>query len=83
MIYEIEFAHPKDRQDGKVNVSSRDITSNLPYTEGAHLVFDHHRSEANIAERKPYIRTKCAVDHESGVRFFSKLRPRFRTMCER
>lgn len=52
MIDEIEFAHPKDMQDGKVNVSNRDITTNLPYTEGAHLVFDHHLSEANRVSPK-------------------------------
>lgn len=52
VIDEIEFAHPKDMQDGKVNVSNRDITTNLPYTEGAHLVFDHHLSEANRVSPK-------------------------------
>jgi nanoRNase/pAp phosphatase (c-di-AMP/oligoRNAs hydrolase) len=39
------FVHPKDMQDGKVEVTARDITANLPYVEGAHLVFDHHASE--------------------------------------
>ena len=52
MIDEIEFAHPKDMQDGKVNVSDRDIITNLPYTEGAYLVFDHHLSEANRVPSK-------------------------------
>ena len=45
MIDEITFVHPKDMQDGKVAVTGRDITTNLPYVEGAHLVFDHHASE--------------------------------------
>lgn len=52
MIDAIEFAHPKDMQDGNVNVSNRDITTNLPHTEGAHLVFDHHLSEANRVSPK-------------------------------
>ena len=45
MIDDIKFVHPKDMQDGKVEISGRDITTNLPYVEGAHLVFDHHYSE--------------------------------------
>lgn len=45
MIDEIAFVHPKDMQDGKVPISARDITTNLPYVEGCHLAFDHHSSE--------------------------------------
>ena len=45
MIDEIKFVHPKDMQDGNVDITKRDITTNLPYVEGAHLVFDHHTSE--------------------------------------
>jgi nanoRNase/pAp phosphatase (c-di-AMP/oligoRNAs hydrolase) len=46
LIDEIKFVHPKDMQDGKIEISDRDITTNLPYVPGAHLVFDHHSSEA-------------------------------------
>jgi nanoRNase/pAp phosphatase (c-di-AMP/oligoRNAs hydrolase) len=45
LIDDILFVHPKDMQDGKVEISARDITTNLPYVPGAHLVFDHHHSE--------------------------------------
>ena len=45
MIDEIMFVHPKDVQDGKVDVTERDILTNLPYQPRAHLVFDHHASE--------------------------------------
>jgi nanoRNase/pAp phosphatase (c-di-AMP/oligoRNAs hydrolase) len=45
LIDEIMFVHPKDVQDGKVRITERDITTNLPYCQGAHLVFDHHSSE--------------------------------------
>jgi nanoRNase/pAp phosphatase (c-di-AMP/oligoRNAs hydrolase) len=45
MIDEIKFVHPKDMQDGKIEVTARDITTNLPYVEGVHLAFDHHASE--------------------------------------
>ena len=46
MIDEIIFVHPKDMQDGKIEITSNDIITNLPYYENAHLVFDHHESEA-------------------------------------
>lgn len=45
LIDDICFVHPKDMQDGKVDISARDITTNLPYVQGAHLVIDHHESE--------------------------------------
>ena len=45
MIDDIKFVHPKDMQDGKVETSNRDITTNLPYVEGVYLAFDHHSSE--------------------------------------
>lgn len=45
MIDEIKFVHPKDMQDGKIEVTERDITTNLPYVKGVHLAFDHHASE--------------------------------------
>ena len=45
LIDDILFAHPKDVQDGKVDITDRDITTNLPYDERALLVFDHHLSE--------------------------------------
>lgn len=46
LIDDIEFVHPKDMQDGKIEIGPRDITTNLPYVAGAHLVFDHHESES-------------------------------------
>jgi nanoRNase/pAp phosphatase (c-di-AMP/oligoRNAs hydrolase) len=46
LIDEITFVHPKDVQDGTVEVTERDILTNLPYAPAAHLVFDHHHSEA-------------------------------------
>jgi nanoRNase/pAp phosphatase (c-di-AMP/oligoRNAs hydrolase) len=45
MIDDIKFVHPKDMQDGKIEIGPRDITTNLPYVPGAHLIFDHHSSE--------------------------------------
>lgn len=45
LIDDITFVHPKDMQDGKIEISARDITTNLPYVPGCHLAFDHHLSE--------------------------------------
>lgn len=54
IIDEILFAHPKDVQDGKVAITERDVTTNLPYSARAHLVFDHHSSEkARIGGANP------------------------------
>jgi nanoRNase/pAp phosphatase (c-di-AMP/oligoRNAs hydrolase) len=46
MIDEITFVHPKDMQDGTIEITSNDIITNLPYSKNAHIVFDHHESEA-------------------------------------
>jgi nanoRNase/pAp phosphatase (c-di-AMP/oligoRNAs hydrolase) len=45
LIDDIKFVHPKDMQDGKIEVTARDITTNLPYVPGVYLAFDHHLSE--------------------------------------
>ncbi len=45
MIQDIKFVHPKDVQDGKIELSKADITTNLPYDPRVGLAFDHHESE--------------------------------------
>ena len=50
MLDDILFVHPKDMQDGKVELTDRDITTNLPYVPGVHLAFDHHDSELERLE---------------------------------
>ena len=45
IIDDIKFVHPKDVQDGKVDLSENDITTNLPYDPRVGLAFDHHESE--------------------------------------
>ena len=55
-IRDIHFVHPKDMQDGKIKISDRDITTNLPYVEGVRLAFDHHPSEARrVGKRENFI----------------------------
>ena len=45
LIDEIKFVHPKDVQDGKVELTGDDITTNLPFDPRVKLAFDHHESE--------------------------------------
>lgn len=54
LIEDITFAHPKDMQDGLIEVGPDDITTNLPYVEGVYLAFDHHSSEVTRLEDCPY-----------------------------
>jgi nanoRNase/pAp phosphatase (c-di-AMP/oligoRNAs hydrolase) len=53
ILDEIKFVHPKDMQDGLVEITDRDITTNLPYVPGVRLAFDHHESETLRVEGSP------------------------------
>jgi nanoRNase/pAp phosphatase (c-di-AMP/oligoRNAs hydrolase) len=55
MIDEILFVHPKDVQDRAVEITGRDILTNLPHHDDAYLVFDHHHSET--------LRNRPAANH--------------------
>jgi len=79
MIDDILFVHPKDMQDGKVEITNKDITTNLPYVEGVHLAFDHHSSEMirNKGEKDNYIidpkamsAARVVYDHFGGAKTF-------------
>ena len=45
IIEDIKFVHPKDVQDGKIDITENDITTNLPFDPRVGLAFDHHESE--------------------------------------
>lgn len=47
LIDEIKFVHPKDVQDGIIELSKNDITTNLPYDPRVSIAFDHHESEVD------------------------------------
>lgn len=51
-LKDVIFADPSDMQQGRVPVSGKDITTNLPYVEGVHLCFDHHASELTRVGKK-------------------------------
>lgn len=42
-----KFVHPKDMQDGLVEVDENDVLANVPYIPGCGMWFDHHASEAD------------------------------------
>jgi nanoRNase/pAp phosphatase (c-di-AMP/oligoRNAs hydrolase) len=54
LIDDISFVHPKDMQDGKIELDGNVITTNLPYDERCHLAFDHHASETlRLGAKRP------------------------------
>jgi nanoRNase/pAp phosphatase (c-di-AMP/oligoRNAs hydrolase) len=53
MLEDTVFVHPKDMQDGKVEITEHDITTNLPYVATAFLAFDHHHSETERVGHVP------------------------------
>ena len=55
IIDDVKFVHPKDVQDGKIQLTENDITASLPYSSGVYMAFDHHSSES--------IRTKDYKDN--------------------
>jgi nanoRNase/pAp phosphatase (c-di-AMP/oligoRNAs hydrolase) len=88
LIDDIKFVHPKDMQDGKIEVTDRDISTNLPYVRGIHLAFDHHESETlrNTGERPNHIilpdadsAARVVFDHYGGA---SRFPARFHDMME-
>lgn len=52
VINSIKFVHPKDMQDGRIEITENDIMTNLPYHPKAYIVFDHHESETIRNNRK-------------------------------
>ena len=82
LIDDIKFVHPKDMQDGRIDITSRDITTNLPYVAAAHLAFDHHESETirNTGERPNHIisahapsAARVVYDYYGGAAAFPKV----------
>jgi nanoRNase/pAp phosphatase (c-di-AMP/oligoRNAs hydrolase) len=82
MIDDILFVHPKDMQDGKIGITNRDITTNLPYVAGAFMSFDHHESETirNTGERPNHIihpdapsAARVVYDYYGGATAFPKI----------
>lgn len=45
IVDNFSFVHPKDVQDGVIEVTQNDVLANIPYIPGCGLWFDHHSSE--------------------------------------
>ena len=83
MIDEITFVHPKDVQDGVVEVTERDILTNLPYAPAAHMVFDHHHSETlrnelapnHVIDASAPSAARVVYDHFGGAERFPDISP--------
>src|SRR5690349_17421892 len=82
MIDDILFVHPKDVQDGVVDVTDRDILTNLPYDGRANMVFDHHHSETlrNDGDRSNHVidaeapsAARVIYEHFGGKERFPKV----------
>jgi nanoRNase/pAp phosphatase (c-di-AMP/oligoRNAs hydrolase) len=82
MIDDIAFVHPKDVQDGLIDVTPRDILTNLPYAAAAHVVFDHHHSETlrsdgtatnHIIDAAAPSAARVIYDHFGGVKAFPRI----------
>ncbi len=84
LVREILFVHPKDVQDGQVEIGPGDITTNLPYSPDAQLVFDHHHSETlrnptiaanHIIDPDAPSAARVVYDHYGGAERFPSISP--------
>ena len=94
IIDEIKFVHPKDVQDGKVELSENDITTNLPYDPRVSLAFDHHESEIDRLKAKevggqlvidPTARSAARVvyDYYGGKKTFARISEELMTAVDK
>jgi nanoRNase/pAp phosphatase (c-di-AMP/oligoRNAs hydrolase) len=67
ILEEILFVHPKDVQDGKVELTADDITTNLPYRPEVAVAFDHHSSEQDRV-REDFDNRVMVADAASAAR---------------
>ena len=94
LIDDIKFVHPKDVQDGKVELSENDITTNLPFDPRVGLAFDHHESELlrnNSEEFKgkyyiePYAKSAARVvyNYYGGAETFKRISEEIMTAVDK
>ena len=83
IVDKYKFVHPKDVQDGKVDVTTNDVLANLPYIPGCGYWFDHHASELKRLKLfkqfqyrgKSEVAPSCArviYDYFGGAKEFSR-----------
>ena len=80
LVDDILFVHPKDMQDGIIDVGPNDISTNLPFAEGVHIAFDHHHSETlrngkkdnHIIDSDAPSAARVVYDYYGGAETFPK-----------
>lgn len=94
LIEEIKFVHPKDVQDGKIDISENDITTNLPFDPRVGLAFDHHESElirnkVDAYERRYIIdgnaksAARVVYDYYGGAKVFTRVSDEIMTAVDK
>jgi nanoRNase/pAp phosphatase (c-di-AMP/oligoRNAs hydrolase) len=91
LINDIIFTEPRAMQVGEVPVREGDITANLPYVDGVHLVFDHHASEVlRVGARVNFIidptapsAARVIYDYYGGAEAFPKVSPELLTAVDK
>lgn len=80
VLDDIKFVHPKDIQDGLIEVTSDDLLANIPYVPGCGLWFDHHSSEAErgaygdfdgVSDNAALSSTHIVFDYYGGAERFN------------
>src|SRR5919205_1023921 len=78
MLDEVTFVHPKDVQDGKVELGPGDITTNLPYHPGVGAAFDKgdaaRFSLEEILEPTGWVLLNVLMDPRTGLGRFRDFR---------
>ncbi|MDJ0614162.1 MAG: exopolyphosphatase [Rhizobiaceae bacterium] len=82
LVGDIDFVHPKDMQDGLIELTEKDISTNLPYVPGVFVAFDHHDSETkrigdnltnHIIDPKAPSAARVVYDYFGGAQRFPKI----------
>jgi len=61
-----KFVHPKDMQDGLIEVTSDDVLANVPYVKGCGLWFDHHSSEGDRVDAETEFEGECRIEDSAA-----------------
>jgi len=82
-----KFVHPKDMQDGLVEVTGDDILANVPYVKGCKLWFDHHSSEGDRVDSDIEFEGECRIEDSAARVIYEyyggkKRLPHFEAMVE-
>ena len=61
-----KFVHPKDMQDGLIEVTEDDVLANIPYAKGCGLWFDHHSSEGERIDAEMEFEGECRIEDSAA-----------------